>query len=78
MLDMSFVSSATEKQKLDESFQSNATRMSALSQMSQKQREEMLLANAKQREKFAKMQDDLNKSQMSSSRSHRPDKEEKK
>lgn len=44
MLDMSFVSSATEKQKLDESFQSNVTRMTAGSQMSQKQKEEQLLA----------------------------------
>ena len=35
MLDMSFVSSATEKQKLDESFQSTKTNMTGKSQQQQ-------------------------------------------
>ena len=65
MLDMSFVSAATEKQKLDESFQSNTTMMS---QQSQKQKEEILKAQAKQREKLERMQQDaLNSSQISQS-----------
>lgn len=41
MLDMSFVSAATEKQKLDESFQSNTSQMTA---QSQKQKDQILQA----------------------------------